>query len=67
MLPPSSNKGCVVKVDLVIFDCDGVIADSEILSAEVLIEQLAAEGLALSAEDVRRDFLGRRKWPHKLE
>jgi len=59
MLPPSSNKGCVVKVDLVIFDCDGVIADSEILSAEVLIQQLAAEGLALSAEDVRRDFLGR--------
>lgn len=48
-----------MRVDLVIFDCDGVIADSEILSAQVLIEQLAAEGITLTAEDVRRDFLGR--------
>ncbi|WP_252733821.1 HAD family hydrolase [Paracoccus marinaquae] len=44
---------------LIIFDCDGVIADSEILSAEVLIDQLAALEIGLTAEDVRRDFLGR--------
>lgn len=44
---------------LVIFDCDGVIADSEILSASVLIAQLAGLGLEVSAEDVRRNFLGR--------
>ena len=48
-----------MQVDLVIFDCDGVVADSEILSAQVLIEQLAAEGIGLTFEDVRRDFLGR--------
>ncbi|MFN3276001.1 MAG: HAD family hydrolase [Paracoccus sp. (in: a-proteobacteria)] len=46
-------------MDLIIFDCDGVIADSEILSAEVLIAQLAALDIAITADDVRRDFLGR--------
>lgn len=44
---------------LVIFDCDGVIADSEILSAMVLIDQLDELGIGITAEDVRRDFLGR--------
>ncbi|QDA35999.1 HAD family hydrolase [Paracoccus liaowanqingii] len=48
-----------MRVDLIIFDCDGVIADSEILSAEVLIDQLAGLGIALTLDDVRRDFLGR--------
>lgn len=46
-------------VALVIFDCDGVIADSEILSASVMIAQLAELGLSISPDDVRRDFLGR--------
>ncbi|MGP9804993.1 HAD family hydrolase [Paracoccus sp. NSM] len=48
-----------MRFDLIIFDCDGVIADSEILSAEVLIDQLAELGITVTAEDVRRDFLGR--------
>ena len=48
-----------MRVNLIIFDCDGVIADSEVLSAEVLIDQLAGLGIAVTAEDVRRDFLGR--------
>jgi HAD superfamily hydrolase (TIGR01509 family) len=48
-----------MQVELIIFDCDGVIADSEILSAEVLIAQLAALDVAITPEDVRRDFLGR--------
>lgn len=46
-------------IDLIIFDCDGVIADSEVLSAAVLIDQLAALGIAVTPADVRRDFLGR--------
>lgn len=46
-------------IDLIILDCDGVIADSEILSAEVLIGQLAALGITVTLDDVRRDFLGR--------
>lgn len=48
-----------MRIDLVIFDCDGVIADSEVLSAQVLIEELAEIGIAITPEDVRRDFLGR--------
>lgn len=48
-----------MQVDLIIFDCDGVIADSEVLSASVLIDQLAQLGIAITMQDVRRDFLGR--------
>ncbi|WP_207103048.1 HAD family hydrolase [Paracoccus shandongensis] len=46
-------------IDLIIFDCDGVIADSEVLSAQVLIEQLGGLGIAMTPAEVRRDFLGR--------
>ena len=42
-----------------IFDCDGVIADSEVLSAQVLIDQLARLDIVVTPDDVRRDFLGR--------
>lgn len=48
-----------MRVDLIIFDCDGVIADSEVLSAEVLIGQLAQLDITVTMQDVRRDFLGR--------
>ncbi|WP_316013410.1 HAD family hydrolase [Roseobacter sp. HKCCA0434] len=44
---------------LIIFDCDGVLVDSEILSAEVLIAQLARLGIEITIADVYRDFLGR--------
>lgn len=46
-------------IELLIFDCDGVVADSEMLSASVLIEQLAAQGIDITPEDIRREFLGR--------
>ena len=45
--------------DLVIFDCDGVLADSEVLSAKVLIAELAREGVQIDSAYVRRHFLGR--------
>jgi HAD superfamily hydrolase (TIGR01509 family) len=45
--------------DLVIFDCDGVLVDSENLSAEVLTELLAQHGIAIDAAAFRSDFLGR--------
>ena len=37
---------------LVIFDCDGVLVDSEVLAAEVLSECFQGEGLQLTAEEV---------------
>ena len=45
--------------DLVIFDCDGVLVDSEVLSAKVLMQQLAHLGIDLTLEQFRTEFLGR--------
>jgi HAD superfamily hydrolase (TIGR01509 family) len=44
--------------ELVIFDCDGVLVDSEPAAAAVLAEALREEGLAMTDEEVRRAFLG---------
>ncbi len=46
-------------VRLVIFDCDGVIVDSEWLSNGVLARDMTARGWALSNEEAQRLFLGR--------
>ncbi|MFM8746999.1 MAG: HAD family hydrolase [Aestuariivirga sp.] len=45
--------------DLVIFDCDGVLVDSEMLSAGVLMALMAEHGLPITPEIFRADFLGR--------
>ncbi len=45
--------------DLVIFDCDGVLIDSEIISARMLVAELARLGLAIDLPYVERNFLGR--------
>ena len=45
--------------DLVIFDCDGVLVDSEMLSARVLMDMMAEVGLPITPEIFRSDFLGR--------
>jgi HAD superfamily hydrolase (TIGR01509 family) len=46
------------KPDLVIFDCDGVLVDSEMLSCQCLSEALGACGIKLSIEQVLQLFLG---------
>lgn len=45
--------------DLVIFDCDGVLIDSEVLSADVLIALAGECGIPLTRAYVRDHFLGR--------
>ncbi len=45
-------------LEMVIFDCDGVIVDSELLLNEVLRDDLAAHGLDLSVEEVMDRFVG---------
>lgn len=45
--------------DLVIFDCDGVLIDSEILSARTLIKLLAEHDVEIDDAYVRGAFLGR--------
>lgn len=44
---------------LVIFDCDGVLIDSEIISAQVLADELAGLGLPVDQAYVLKHFLGR--------
>jgi HAD superfamily hydrolase (TIGR01509 family) len=48
-----------LRIDLVIFDCDGVLIDSEPLSAAVLLEMAAELGLPITPEVFANDFLGR--------
>lgn len=57
--PPS------VRTRAVIFDCDGVLVDSERLAAPILAELLTELGLPTTAADVDRDFRGR-SWEHGL-
>ena len=47
------------KPDLIIFDCDGVLVDSELLSCRCLSEVLAEFDLVLSVEQALELFLGR--------
>jgi HAD superfamily hydrolase (TIGR01509 family) len=43
---------------LVIFDCDGVLVDSEVVAARVLARQLTAIGFPLTAEDCLARYTG---------
>jgi HAD superfamily hydrolase (TIGR01509 family) len=45
--------------DLIIFDCDGVLIDSEVISARQLIAELAGYGVVIDMAFVTRQFLGR--------
>lgn len=45
--------------DLIIFDCDGVLIDSEIISAQMLIAELALNGVEIDLDYVAKHFLGR--------
>lgn len=46
-------------LQLVIFDCDGVVVDSEAVSNRVMAEMLAELGLPMSYEQVVDRFIGR--------
>tara|TARA_B110000902_G_C14287733_1_gene579580 strand:- start:3110 stop:3799 length:690 start_codon:yes stop_codon:yes gene_type:complete len=46
------------KIELIIFDCDGVLIDSEIISATVLIAQLATIGIEIDIDYIQQHFLG---------
>ena len=45
-------------LQLVIFDCDGVLVDSEVISNDVLARALTAEGLPTTLAQSRRDYQG---------
>jgi HAD superfamily hydrolase (TIGR01509 family) len=45
--------------DLVIFDCDGVLVDSEPISIAILVDIITAAGVSISEETAYERFLGR--------
>jgi HAD superfamily hydrolase (TIGR01509 family) len=49
----------MTKPDLIIFDCDGVLIDSEVLSCRCLSKALAAYGIDLDPSEALDLFLGR--------
>lgn len=49
----------MTKPALVIFDCDGVLVDSEPISIAVLLEMISRSGTTLSEEEAYEMFLGR--------
>lgn len=51
--------------ELVIFDCDGVLVDSEPISNRVLAQAITEAGLPLSTEESMELFMGRR-WEDSL-
>src|SRR6195952_198384 len=46
-------------VDLIIFDCDGVLVDSEVISCRAHADVLTRNGYSISHEQVFDRFLGR--------
>ncbi len=50
-------------IDLVIFDCDGVLVDSEVISCRAHAQTLTRHGYPITAEQVLERFLGRSDAP----
>ena len=48
-----------MRFDLVIFDCDGVLVDSEVISCRAHAEVLSGHGYPITADQVFDRFLGR--------
>lgn len=49
-----------MKIQCIIFDCDGTLVDSEHLAMNLLIEMAAENGIALARPETSREFAGMR-------
>ena len=58
-IAPASDPAKDRPFDLVILDCDGVLIDSEVISAQMLVAELALLGVEIDMAYVVRYFLGR--------
>ncbi|MBR1176785.1 HAD family hydrolase [Bradyrhizobium sp. KB893862 SZCCT0404] len=54
-------------IDLIIFDCDGVLVDSEVISCRAHANALTRHGYPITSEQVSRRFLGRSTKQANLE
>ncbi len=52
-------------IDLILFDCDGVLVDSEIIASEIEAELLTEAGYPISTEEMAERFAGL-TWHHAL-
>ncbi|MBY3594950.1 HAD-IA family hydrolase [Rhizobium bangladeshense] len=52
------TRGDMDRIDLVIFDCDGVLIDSEPIASRTLAETLQGAGIAISAGEAHVKFTG---------
>src|SRR5215475_3155603 len=68
-MPTDSNfrKRNKLAFDLVIFDCDGVLVDSEVISCHAHAVTLSRHGYPITAEQVFQRFLGRSTRQANLE
>ncbi len=48
-----------MRPDAILFDCDGVIADSEGLTSRIIAEEITALGWPMTAEEEHRLFVGK--------
>ena len=65
MNEPLQNK--VRDFDLVIFDCDGVLVDSEVISCRAHAQTLTRHGYPITSDQVFERFLGRSTRQANLE
>jgi HAD superfamily hydrolase (TIGR01509 family) len=54
------------RFELVIFDCDGVLVDSELITNRIFAQMLSELGITLSLDDIYERFVGR-STPHCLQ
>jgi len=54
----SEHRAGTSATGLVIFDCDGVLVDSEVLSSQLLSKALTGQGYAVTPEDCRARYTG---------
>src|SRR5579883_3614065 len=55
---PSTSMPRTEPPELIIFDCDGVLVDSEVIAARAVAEALAGIGHLMSAEVIGERFVG---------
>jgi HAD superfamily hydrolase (TIGR01509 family) len=55
---PGNSRAADRGVDLVVFDCDGVLVDSEVIACRAVVDTLAAFGHIIGAESIAERFTG---------
>jgi HAD superfamily hydrolase (TIGR01509 family) len=55
---PRNSRAGSPGIDLVVFDCDGVLVDSEVIACRAVVDTLAAFGHVIAAESIAERFTG---------